>query len=114
MRILIVEDEALIAMLAEDMLGDCDCTVAGVAATAAEALTAIEAGGFDAAMLDVQLAEGTSMAVATALKARGIPFLFTTGGADGIDAAHRDVPLMPKPYSLADLEAALAMLTVRA
>ena len=111
MRILIVEDEALIAMVAEDMVDAIGMTVAGTTPTVAAALAAIEAGGFDAAMLDVNLANENSAAVADALKAHGIPFLFTTGGTDGIASQHADAPVLGKPYSIGDLEAALAALT---
>jgi DNA-binding LytR/AlgR family response regulator len=48
------------------------------------------------------------MDVAAALKVRGTPFAFTTGyGADGIEVEHRDMPVLTKPYSIADLENAL-------
>ena len=111
MRILIVEDEALIAMMAEDMIDAAGASVAGIATSVPAALAAIEAGGFTAVMLDVNLGSTNSMEVADALKARGVPFLFTTGGTDGIDSQHRDAPILAKPYTIADLEKALAALS---
>ncbi|MDB5715022.1 MAG: response regulator [Sphingomonadales bacterium] len=108
LRVLIVEDEALIAMMAEDMIDSLGCVVAGQASTVADAYAALEATQFDIALLDVNLNGNTSMGVAVALKVRGMPFAFTTGyGADGIDIEHRDMPVLTKPYSIADLERAL-------
>ena len=108
LRVLIVEDEALIAMMAEDMVESVGCIVAGIAATIAEALAAVATLAFDVAMLDVNLNGDTSMAVATALKARRTPFLFTTGyGIGGIEAEHHDMPVLTKPYAILDLESAL-------
>ncbi|MBA3897685.1 MAG: response regulator [Sphingomonadaceae bacterium] len=109
LRVLIVEDEALIAMMAEDMLDGLGCAVAGVATSVGEAHAAIERDDFDAAMLDVNLNGDTSMGVASALKASGRRFLFTTGyGSNGVSAEHADVPVLAKPYAIADLERALA------
>ncbi|CAN5385083.1 response regulator [soil metagenome] len=108
LRVLIVEDEALIAMMAEDMIDSLGCVVAGLAATIADARTALTDIIFDMAMLDVNLNGYTSMELATALKQRNIPFAFTTGyGAQSIDIEHRDMPVLTKPYSIADLENAL-------
>lgn len=108
LRVLIVEDEALIAMMAEDMIDSLGCTVAGLAATIDDAHEALDTVQFDIAVLDVNLNGATSMGLATALKQRGTPFAFTTGyGAHGIDAEHLDMPVLTKPYSLVDLEAAL-------
>jgi CheY-like chemotaxis protein len=109
-RFLIVEDEPLIAMMTEDMLAACGHSVTGVAATPDEALSAIDAGGFDAALLDIRLGDVTSTAAADTLRARRIPFLFTTGGPEAIGKTHRNVRTLSKPYTLADLEAAVATL----
>lgn len=110
MRILIVEDEPLIAMMTEDMLEACGHSVAGVAATPDEARSAIDAGGFDAALLDIRLGETTSTDAADRLRAKAIPFLFTTGGPEAVASAHRNVKMLSKPYTLADLEAAIETL----
>ena len=108
LRVLIVEDEALIAMMAEDMIDSLGCTVAGLAATISDAHKALGTVEFDVAILDVNLNGTTSMGLATTLKERGTPFAFTTGyGADGIDPEHLDMPVLTKPYSIADLENAL-------
>lgn len=110
MHILIVEDEPLIAMMTEDMLVACGHSVAGVATTPEEARQAIAAGGFDAALLDIRLGDTTSVDAADQLRANKIPFLFTTGGPEAIGAAYRNVRTLAKPYTLANLEAALRAL----
>ena len=109
LKLLVVEDEALIAMMAEDLLQALGHQVIATAATLADAHVACESGGFDAALLDVNLNGDSSMGLATTLKARGVPFAFTTGyGAGGIDPCHADMPVLTKPYALAELEAVLA------
>jgi CheY-like chemotaxis protein len=114
LRVLIVEDEALIAMMAEDMIDSLGCVVAGIAGTIADAHTTIIEIEFDVAILDVNLNGNNSMGLATTLKQRGTPFAFTTGyGADGIDTEHRDMPVLTKPYSIADLETALQTCAAR-
>ena len=104
-RVLLVEDEPIIAMTAEDMLEVLGCTVVATAATLAEALAAAERGDFDIALLDIDLAGVESHPVADRLTEAGCPFVFTTGY--GIEAA-RGAPVLAKPYQLSDLETAIA------
>ena len=107
-RVLLVEDEPIIAMTAEDMLQSLGCTIAGCAQTLAEALAAARRGGFDVAMLDINLNGEASLPVADYLKSVGLPFIFSTGyGIEGC-GPHRDVPLVTKPYRTIDLDQALA------
>lgn len=109
LRLLLVEDEALIAMMAEDLIEVLGHEVVFTAATLGEALAACSGHIFDAALLDVNLNGESSMAVATALKEIACPFAFTTGyGAGGIDVGHTDMPVLTKPYALAELETILA------
>lgn len=111
-RILIVEDEPIIAMTAEDLVEEMGCIVAGSAATLAEASRMAAAGGFDMAMLDINLNGETSLPVAAALHAAGLPFVFTTGyGSGGPGDAFAGVEVVKKPYRAADLAAALGRLT---
>ena len=108
-RILLVEDEPIIAMTAEDMLEDLGCRVVVSAATLAEALAAADRDGFDIALLDINLNGVDSYPVAARLRADGRPFIFTTGyGPSGRDAAYAEVPLVTKPYQLGDLQAPIA------
>ncbi|KQN07316.1 MULTISPECIES: response regulator [unclassified Sphingomonas] len=108
-RILVVEDEPLIAMMLEDFLDILGKSVAGTADTVATALAAIDAGGIDAAILDVNLRAGEkSWPIADRLAAAGIPFVLATGGSgDTIEPAHRDRPVLSKPFTMDGIEQAL-------
>ncbi|NJR77329.1 response regulator [Sphingomonas sp. 36D10-4-7] len=112
MRVLLVEDEPLIAMMLEDFLDALDRQVAGTADSVAAALPLVEAGNVDAAILDVNLRGGEkSFAIADALAARQIPFVFATGGGgDEIAVEHRDRPRLAKPFTMDGVEKALAQL----
>lgn len=107
-RVLVVEDEAIIAMTAEDMLEELGCILAGTVATLEEAVAAANAGDFDVALLDINLNGEASLAVALALKEEGRPFVFATGyGEAGRGGEFADVPLVTKPYRMEDLGAAI-------
>jgi CheY-like chemotaxis protein len=113
-RILVVEDEALVAMLVEDALEDAGFGIIGPVRSVAQALEVLETESPDAAVLDLNLAGENSVAVADALVARGIPFVVATGyGAAGLPASHRNALVLPKPYDPADLTAMLAALCER-
>lgn len=112
LRILIVEDEMLVAMNVEDMLLELGHEVAGLASRLGPALALARDGRFDAAMLDVNLAGEPSFPVADLLIERGIPFLFATGyGRQGIEERYRNFPMLQKPFRAAELGAALAGLS---
>lgn len=103
-RVLLVEDESLVAMLVEDMLLDLGAVVE-VAMRLPEALRLATDGHFAFAVLDVNLGDGhRSDAVADALRSRGIPFAFATGyGERGLAERHRGTPTIQKPYRKRDL-----------
>lgn len=103
-RVLLVEDEPLIAMTAEDMLDELGCTVVATVATLAAALEAVERTDFGIVLLDINLDGTESHPVADRLREAGRPFVFTTGY--GADAA-RGGPVVVKPYQLRDLERAM-------
>ena len=108
LRILIVEDEMLVAMNIEDMLLDLGHEVAGLASRLEPALSLAGEAEFDLAMLDVNLAGQTSFPVAQILAGRGIPFLFATGyGFKGIAEEFRSYPVLQKPFRAQDLALAL-------
>lgn len=108
-RALIVEDEAIIAMTAEDMLDELGCITVASVSTLAEALAAAERGGFDFALLDVNLNGAESLPVAALLKRAGLPFVFTTGYGSVVRGEEfADAPLVTKPYRTKDLAAAIA------
>ena len=98
LRVMVVEDEGLIALMLEDMLEDLGCDVAMSAAAVGPALAWLDAGGeADAALLDVNLGGEPVFPVAEALTARGVPFAFTTGYGESHDARFRHAPLLSKP-----------------
>lgn len=107
-RVLLVEDEAIIAMTAEDMLEELGCAVTATASTLAEAVAAVEGGDFDIVLLDINLNGVESLPVAARLRETGRPFVFTTGyGSAGCGTGYDDVPLVTKPYQMGDLRAAI-------
>jgi CheY-like chemotaxis protein len=111
LRVLVVEDEALIAMLVEDMLLGLGCTMLGPAADTVAALSMVQELEYDVAILDVNLGGERTTPVAEELHARGVPFIFATGyGASGIDARFKDRPVLTKPFRDADLASALRAL----
>jgi len=110
-RVLIVEDESLIAMLIEDHLLEFGYEVEPAVATVKEALARIDRGGVDLALLDVNLGGTMSFPVAEALRRRGIPFLFLTGyGRAGLPSEYADCLVLQKPFRRKDLEAHLQQL----
>jgi DNA-binding response OmpR family regulator len=110
-RILIVEDETLVAMLVEDALHDAGYSVLGPARTVSEAMRLLEVEVPHAVVLDLNLAGESSGVVADTLAARGIPFLLATGyGAAGVPPQHRNAPVLAKPYDPEDLTAAIGRL----
>lgn len=109
LRVLVVEDEAAISMLLEDMLLDFGCEVVGPAARLSTALDMVRTERFDLAILDVNLAGDPVYPVAEAVAARGVPFLFSTGyGSGGLEDPFRDRPVVQKPYTFAELKRMLA------
>jgi CheY-like chemotaxis protein len=104
-RILVVEDELMIRMLLEDMLGELGYTVAAEAARIDEALQAAKSADFDIAILDVNLNGEPISPVADALVARGMPFVFATGyGEQGLPETYRGRPTLKKPFQLDGLK----------
>jgi len=108
-RILIVEDESLVAMLIEAILEDLGGETVGPLASVEEALAFLEAAPqLDAALLDVNLAGRQVFPVAEALVATGVPIVFSTGyGEGGLPEAWRGRPTVQKPFTEAGIRAAL-------
>jgi DNA-binding NtrC family response regulator len=112
LRVLVVEDETLVAMLLEDMLADHGCEVAATASRIAQAMEYIgdESLEIDAAILDVNLAGEPSFPLAQALAERGVPFVFATGyGSGGLPEAWRSRPTLQKPFSHDEVGRMLAL-----
>jgi CheY-like chemotaxis protein len=99
-RILVVEDEPMIRMLLEDMLGELGYTIAAEAARIEEALEATKNADFDLAILDANLNGQPASPVADALVARDIGFVFVTGYDDHGLFAYRDRPTLKKPFQI--------------
>ncbi|MBS7700493.1 MAG: response regulator [Chelatococcus sp.] len=107
-RVLLVEDEALVAMMLEDSLSDLDCLVAGVASTLNEAEAKIVTVDFDVAILDVNLNGKQTDPIARALKGKDVPFVFCTGyGSLSLPAEFGGAPVLAKPFQLQELQAVL-------
>jgi CheY-like chemotaxis protein len=113
-RVLLVEDEAIIALLMEDMLDEFGCDVVATAGRLDEAIAAARTGCFDLAFLDVNLAGVPVYPVAAVLEARAIPFAFVTGyGTAGINTPHAEAPILQKPFQSGELAAILGRLRSR-
>lgn len=108
-RILVVEDEALLAMKLKDMLEKQGCVVVGPVARLARALALLDGEAIDGAVLDINLAGVPVFPLALELRARGIPFIFATGyeGSVAYPDEVRDAPRVRKPYGDAQLLGAL-------
>ena len=108
-RVLIVEDEALLALHLEDLLTDLGHQVVGHAMRVDVAMELARAGDIDFAILDINVAGTKSFPVADILCERSVPFTFATGyGAEGLMDGYRDFPVLRKPYTQKDLERTIA------
>jgi CheY-like chemotaxis protein len=97
-RVLLVEDEALVAMMIQETLAEFGFQVIGPVSTASEALSSARESHVDAAVLDINLGDGLVYTVAEILSKRGVPFVFVTGyDADSVDTRFSGVPILQKP-----------------
>jgi len=109
LRVLLVEDEIMVALLLEDMLAELGHTVIGPVARLDKAVEMAQREALDLAILDVNLNGQEVYVVADALGARRIPFVFATGyGNGGLHAAYRHRPTLSKPFLRHDLHRVLA------
>lgn len=107
-KILVVEDEPLISMMLEDFIDFIGHRCAAATGLLDEAVTLADAGDFDLAIVDLNLAGGKSAEpVLDVLEKAGKPFLVATGDTGYMG---RDVPLLRKPYNIGDLERAIEAL----
>jgi CheY-like chemotaxis protein len=106
-RIVVVEDEAMIAMMIEDMLEDMGCVVAGSFGDLGSAMRWVSGheGDFDAALLDVNLGGETVFPVADLLHEQGKPFGFVTSYTNIPQARVYEAKVLNKPISQNDLQA---------
>ena len=106
-RILVVEDETMIALMAADMLVELGAVVVGPAATLAQAMALIEREAIDAALIDINLGGTRSESLVERLRHLDVPFVIASGyvlSPGGTDGA----PRLAKPYSKANLASALS------
>jgi len=108
LRILIIEDESIVAMMVEDLIVDMGHEVVGTAGRLDQAQKLASETPCDFVILDVNLNGQYTYPVAEALKARGVPFVFATGyGAAGLKEEWRSNPVLQKPFQPEELEAAI-------
>ncbi|MBR2536704.1 MAG: response regulator [Hyphomicrobium sp.] len=110
LKILVLEDNLVIAMDVELLLQDCGADVVETVSTASAALAKLADFSPDVAVLDINLDSGTSLPVAEALLERGIPFIFATGYSDPsmLPEAFAHIDILPKPFEASALERALS------
>jgi DNA-binding response OmpR family regulator len=115
-RILVVEDEAMVAMYLEAVLDDMGIQVVGPAPTIEDGLRLLDGGRIDAALVDVNLGNGgQGYAIAEVLAARDIPFAFVTGyGAGALQGRYTDQAILHKPFRAHDIEDVVRALLSRA
>jgi CheY-like chemotaxis protein len=108
MRLLVVEDESLIAILLEESLAQLGYALVGPAVRLAQAMELARSAEIDGAILDINVHGEPVYPAAAILAERGIPFVFVTGyDISQIDPRFRDRPLLRKPFTGSDLSKAL-------
>jgi CheY-like chemotaxis protein len=106
-RILIIEDELLIALMIEEMVREIGCRVSGVAHTMAMASQEIAKRNYDAVLLDINIGGRYHAKTADQLTEWDTPFAFVTGYDYLVDPRHEKVPVLQKPFTPAHLHALL-------
>ena len=110
LKVLLLEDSALVAMHIEEMLGDAGCEVVATLDNNSAALEFIRGNAVDAAVLDVNLRGEKVFGVAAELATRGVPFVFSTGAGERFIPPRFDAaPHLSKPFEPEALWQALAL-----
>jgi CheY-like chemotaxis protein len=108
LRVLVVEDEALVALQLEDMLSELGCAVIGPASRVGQALQLLDSQEVDAAVLDLNVAGELVYPVADALANLGLPYIFATGyGVSALTEPYRSRVLLEKPFLRSQLRQAM-------
>lgn len=111
-RVLVVEDEMLLAMLMEDTLADFGCDVVGPVARVADGVRLANSERLDGAILDINVAGAKVFPVARELARRSIPFVFVSGyGSDSLPQEWKGYPALHKPFQPADLARSMKAFT---
>ncbi|WP_374469646.1 response regulator [Phenylobacterium sp.] len=114
LRVFIVEDEPLVAVVLQDMVVDSGGEVAATAQSVVDALAKMDLQPFDMAVLDVDLAGRSCHPVAAELRRRKIPFLFASGsGEHALHPQDAGAPVLHKPFAEGDLMRAMTALQPR-
>jgi len=107
-RVFVIEDEAMVSMLIEDLLSAIGCEVVGTASRFNETLQKVKSVAFDVAILDVDLNGENTVPIAEEFARCGIRFVFATGGAPTVlPNSLQKVPVLKKPFQQEDLARAL-------
>ena len=110
-RVLVVEDEMMVAWELEDVLSGWGCTVVGPVGRVGKALAMLDAEAVDMAVLDISLNGERSYPVADTLEARGVPFVFLTGyNRDSLPSHYRSHMVLQKPFQQSELSDVLTKL----
>ena len=112
LRVLVVEDNFLVAQQVRDLLEECGCETVGPVPRVSSALRLVEEGELDGALLDINLGGEYSFSVAALLRERGVPFVFLTGYDNSaiIPPEFRQAPRITKPFEDAAVRAVAAKL----
>jgi len=111
MRVLIVEDEGFIALDMESALTDAGCEIVGIAASVNKALKILDEKCCDAVILDANLGGEDTAPIASALRARRIPFLVVSGYERPRPGVFADAPFLAKPFTSLALVESVRSLT---
>lgn len=113
-RVLVAEDEPLIAMLAEEILEEMGCTIAGWARTCEDAVEVLADAAVDLVFLDVHLGTKLSDEVSAEAQRRAIPVIVSTGSEPGeLSDAFAGLPVVKKPWTFDDIERAVTQALAR-
>lgn len=108
LRVMLVEDEFMVALLLETELTEIGCEIIGPIGRVDRALEIARREAMDVAILDININGTEVFPVAEALAARGIPFVFVSGyGRRGLRAPYGDRPALQKPFQFSDLVAVI-------
>src|SRR4029453_14535118 len=108
-RILVIEDSPVVGPFTADLLSELGYEVVGPAPNMAIARELIDGAAFDAALMDVHIRGERVFPLCEALDERGVPFVLTSGHADwAMPGKWQSPPRLPKPYSIDQVEDALA------
>jgi DNA-binding NtrC family response regulator len=103
LKVLVVEDEPLIAMEVQDLLTESGCTVIGPASSVEQGMRLMKEEDVDGAVLDVNLGGEMVFPLADALAGQSIPFVYVTGYGKLLRACDHSRPVLQKPYANQDL-----------